>query len=535
MRVDYLVDFRLDALPVETADYIVVGSGIAGLYTAIKAAEHGKVILLTKKGLGDTNTDHAQGGIAAVFDQEEDSPELHKADTLAAGAGLCDLEAVEVLVTEGPERVKELIAMGADFDRTEGGHISLTREGAHSRRRILHARGDATGEEIQRTLTRQVKREQKIDRRENHFVVDLLVWDERCRGVLAYDEEDQLRCFLGKFVVLATGGGGRLYRNTTNPEVATGDGFAIAYRAGAAVMDMEFVQFHPTALMVPGAAFFLISEAVRGEGAYLRNHKGERFMIHYHPLAELAPRDVVARAIVQELLKSGEDHVYLDLRHLTPDRVRQRFPKITATCRRFGLDLATDLIPVAPAAHYFMGGIKTDINGATTLPGLYACGETACVGVHGANRLASNSLLDGLVFGGRIVEATRGQLETVVLPRDLPELELRRSEQVLSRPLPEMVEELQEIMWQHVGLVRTAAGLKAALARIEAGKKDLSGPLQGRDACQTANMYWTAGLVAQAALIRTESRGGHYRSDYPFTDDAHWLKRVVLKYDGGQE
>lgn len=535
MRVDYLVDFNLAALPVETADYIVVGSGIAGLYTAIKAAARGKVILLTKKGLGDTNTDHAQGGIAAVFDQEEDSPELHKADTLAAGAGLCDLEAVEVLVNEGPERVKELIAMGADFDRTEGGHISLTREGAHSRRRILHARGDATGEEIQRTLTRQVKEEDRIVLRENHFVIDLLTWDGRCQGVLAYDEQDRLCCFLGKFIVLATGGGGRLYRNTTNPEVATGDGIAIAYRAGAAVMDMEFVQFHPTALMAPGAGFFLVSEAVRGEGAYLRNHKGERFMIHYHPLAELAPRDVVARAIVQELNKSGEDHVFLDLRHLVPERVRQRFPKITATCRRFGLDLATDLIPVAPAAHYFMGGIKTDIDGATTLPGLFACGETACVGVHGANRLASNSLLDGLVFGGRIVGATADQLEQIQLPEQLPALVYQRQSKKTISDVGQLVAELQETMWQQVGLVRSAEGLNIAIEKIEAGKRELQGPLQGREACEAANMYWTAELVARAALLRTESRGGHFRSDYPVTDDGRWLKRVILKYNGGQE
>ncbi|HOV80298.1 MAG TPA: FAD-dependent oxidoreductase, partial [Bacillota bacterium] len=367
----YMLNFDTRELPQEEDEYIVLGSGIAGLYTSLTASQAGgSVTVLTKQTMMDTGTDKAQGGIAAALG-DTDSPALHREDTLVAGAGLCDAEAVAALVSEGPDRVKELIRLGAIFDCDNRG-LCLTREGAHSRRRILHASGDATGAEIQRVLTQRVKEDERIKVMENHYVVDLLVRENVCYGVLAFDRfERTLKVFRGKVVVLSTGGLGRLFEHNTNPEISTGDGIAIAFRAGAEVMDMEFIQFHPTVLNLPGAPRFLISEAVRGEGAYLRNSLGRRFMPGYHDLAELAPRDIVVRAILKEMAQTGSNKVFLDLTHLDPEVVKSRFPNITKTCAEFNLDITVDRIPVSPAAHYMMGGVKTNLVGETSIKGLY--------------------------------------------------------------------------------------------------------------------------------------------------------------------
>ena len=405
MTPRYLFSPELDRLPSLESDFLIVGSGIAGLFAAYKAGQLGSVLVVTKQRAEDSNTEMAQGGIAAAVD-ETDSPVQHLEDTLEAGAGLCDARAVEILVTEGPLRVMELVELGVRFDR-EGSAWDLGREGAHRRRRILHA-SDATGGEIARALIRECRSNPRITLREGCFLVDFLrsAPSGRCVGALMLDNQSGgFMVCRAPVVIVATGGAGQLYQNTTNPAVATGDGAAAAYRAGAELVDMEFVQFHPTALAMPNAPHFLISEAVRGEGALLRNVRGERFMPRYHQMADLAPRDVVTRAIVREMQETQADHVFLDISQLEPDRFQARFPNICSTCRQYGLDLDKGSIPVAPATHYIMGGIRTGADGETNIPGLYACGEAACNGVHGANRLASNSLLEGLVFGARAVTA----------------------------------------------------------------------------------------------------------------------------------
>jgi L-aspartate oxidase len=513
-------------MPQEEWEYVVIGSGIAGLYTAyIASRAERKAVVLTKHTILDSNTDKAQGGIAACLGAA-DSPELHLKDTLAAGAGLCDREAVSILVNEGPRRVEDLIELGARFDR-DNGQLVLGREGAHSRRRILHAAGDATGAEIQRVLTEQAYQNPSIDVRENHFVVDLLVKENTCYGVLAYDLTEQcLKVFWGRVVVLASGGVGQLYKHNTNPEVATGDGIAMAYRAGAEVMDMEFIQFHPTVLNLPGAPRFLISEAVRGEGAYLYNRHGERFMTRYHEMADLAPRDVVVQAILQEMMKTESEEVFLDLSHLSKKKIHQRFPTISRTCQVYGLNIEKDPIPVTPAAHYIMGGVKTSLYGETSIDGLYACGEVACQGVHGANRLASNSLLDGLVFGYRIVERAHRFLAgyrpsghgfsctQLAEPGNIDYEQLRTS--------------LRSTMERCVGPVRTFESLNEALAFF-AGLGGLA-KHQAADweEMEVRNMLQVAELITEAALMRTESRGGHYRLDFPAPSE-RWRRHIIFK------
>ncbi|MDA8234827.1 MAG: L-aspartate oxidase, partial [Clostridia bacterium] len=457
----YITNFDTQELPWRVCDYLVIGSGIAGLYSALKASAHGRVILLTKKKVADSNTEYAQGGIAAAID-EDDSPDLHLEDTMEAGAGLCNMEAVEVLVNEGPQRVKELIELGANFDRI-GNELALTREGAHSRRRILHARGDATGEEIRRALAAQIRQEALVEVKENCFVVDLLTIHNRCLGALVMDSEGRLEVYYSKVVILATGGAGQLYKNTTNPEVATGDGMAFAYRAGVELMDMEFVQFHPTALALDGAPSFLISEAVRGEGAVLRNGRGERFMTNYHPLAELAPRDIVTRAIIKEMESTGSSRTYLDLTHLDEGLVSRRFPNISATCARYGLDLAKEWISVAPSAHYMMGGVRTSLYGETNITGFYACGEAACLGVHGANRLASNSLLDGLVFGDRIIRRSLDYVKEQQEPQPV-DLHYDKLLSPLQLDTGEIKGRIQDLMWDKVGIIRSGEGIQQALS-----------------------------------------------------------------------
>lgn len=521
----YIVNFDSRELHQEDDEYIILGSGIAGLYTALAASRAGgSVTVLTKCDMMDTSTDKAQGGIAAALG-DSDSPALHREDTILAGAGLCDDEAVSALVNEGPKRVKELIDLGAIFDYDAHG-LALTREGAHSQRRILHASGDATGAEIQRVLTERVI-EKKIRVKENHYVVDLLVWDNTCYGVLAFDRDEHcLKIFRGKVVVLATGGLGRLFEFNTNPEIATGDGIAIAFRAGAEVMDMEFIQFHPTVLKLPGAPPFLISEAVRGEGAYLRNSEGRRFMPRYHDLQELAPRDIVVRAILKEMTRTGANKVYLDLTHLDPEVVKKRFPNITKTCATYGLDISVDLIPVAPAAHYMMGGVKTNLIGETSIKGLYACGEVACQGVHGANRLASNSLLDGLVFGGRIVDETRQFLKTYHPRR--PEFACDWLLEPVKVDFADLRKRLESIMSNKVGPVRSGQGLKDSLDFFDTWGYLGRHVAVGIEQMEVKNMLRVGELIAEAALARRESRGGHYRVDYP-DNSRRWQKHIIFR------
>lgn len=521
----YMLNFDSRVLPQEEDEYIVLGSGIAGLYTALAASgAGGSVTVLTKCSMMNTSTDKAQGGIAAALG-DSDSPALHREDTIVAGAGLCDDEAVSALVNEGPQRVKELINLGAVFDY-DGHGLAMTREGAHSQRRILHASGDATGAEIQRVLTERV-REKKIQVRENHFVVDLLVWNNTCYGVLAFDREmNSLKVYRGKVVVLATGGVGRLFEFNTNPEIATGDGIAIAFRAGAEIMDMEFIQFHPTVLHLLGAPPFLISEAVRGEGAYLRNSEGLRFMPRYHDLLELAPRDIVVRAILEEMARTGSKKVYLDLTHLDPEVISKRFPNITRTCSLYGLDIMVDPIPVAPAAHYMMGGVKTNLVGETSIKGLYACGEVACQGVHGANRLASNSLLDGLVFGGRIVEETRRFLKDYH-PRH-PEFACDWLLEPAKIDFVELRKKLEALMCAKVGPIRNRDGLKESLDFFDYWSCLNRHTVNDVEQMEVKNMLQVGELVAEAALSRRESRGGHYRVDYPDTH-RRWQKHIIFR------
>lgn len=528
----YITNFDTKKLPHRDTDYLVIGSGIAGLCTALKASAFAKVTVLTKKKLGDTNTERAQGGIAAAIHQA-DSPALHRADTLEAGAGLCSIAAVEVLVNEGPERVRELIDMGADFDRLDG-KLAFTREAAHSRRRILHA-GDRTGEKIQQTLAGYVLENKQTDFLEDHMVLDLLTRDNVCYGALVWNNQTkELFVYYAKVIVLASGGAGQVFANTTNPDVATGDGIALAFRAGAAVTDVEFVQFHPTALCLPGAPRFLISEAVRGEGAILRNIHGERFMPKYHPGAELASRDIVARAINSEMTATGATHVFLDLAPLAGEKVKLRFPTITKTCAQYGIDIASQMIPIAPAAHYMMGGVQTNLYGETSVKGLYACGESACQGVHGANRLASNSLLDGLVYGHRIVAHSK--------PLFAEKHENQHADFTNSELYPcnqgallGIKENVQRLMWEKVGIVRNGRNLTEATRELEQMENVLQYEACNPEDVETYNTLTVGRLIAQAALIRTESRGGHFRQDFVQRDDVHWKKHVVFQRNPGGE
>lgn len=514
--------------PVIKTDFLVIGGGIAGLFTALKASRYGEVTLLVKTNLTESNTGLAQGGIAAAV-HEEDSPFLHLEDTLQAGAGLCNIEAVDVLVREGPLRVKELMEMGASFDMKDGS-ISLTREGAHSKPRILHA-ADATGEAIRSALVKKCEENRDIKIRENIFLIDILADAEKkeAYGALVYDiKEGKNLIYAARAVIIATGGAGQLYKYTTNPRVATGDGMAAAFRAGCSLSDLEFIQFHPTVLFSQDNQRFLISEAVRGEGGVLFNHKGEAFMERYHPLRDLAPRDVVSRAILNEMIKEGTDYVYLDMR-LIPN-VKDRFPNIYRTLQEKGIDLTREMVPVSPAAHYTMGGILTDTEGQTGIYGLYACGETACTGVHGANRLASNSLLEGIVFGQRIVD----NAEEIMYRRQINIDEIMSScrDDMVFKPAARGIEPqeakklLQEVMWEKVGIIRNEAGLKDAHRRVNELYQNLVKGDNIIEYYEIINMLTVAHIVILAALWRKESRGGHYRSDYPERDDVKWLKHT---------
>jgi L-aspartate oxidase len=493
-------------------DFIVVGAGIAGLRAAISLAEHGDVLVVSKEQAIESNTHYAQGGIAVAMGGPEDVA-LHLQDTLRAGDGLVFEAAASVLVQEGPARVEELLAWGAAFDR-EHGQLMRTREGAHSLPRILHANGDATGAEIARALLQHARGVPRITLLEWATALDLIVQDGRVAGTTLLDKDGAWHAVSARAVLLASGGAGQVYSDTTNPSVATGDGIAMAARAGAEIADMEFYQFHPTAFYMPGAPRFLLSEALRGEGALLRNHKGERFMERYHPLAELAPRDVVARAIMREGTgdRPGETlPVYLDMRHLKDIDLDQRFPGIAAFLREHGLVLARDLVPVRPAAHYLMGGVRTDLHGRATLPGLYAAGEVACTGVHGANRLASNSLLEGLVFGARAGEAMLEMAQQSATPALAPPDE---RDDVTPERVQELREQLRDAMWLYAGLLRDENGLQTMRSILDGMRGKLPRG-NTREAAELRNLHGTAMLITQSALARKESRGAHARTDHP--------------------
>ena len=517
----------MQGVPAET-DFLVIGAGVAGLRAAIELAAAGRVVVLAKREVTDSATHLAQGGLAAAL-SDEDEISLHLQDTLNAGDGLCNLEAAKVLVGEGPERIEELIQWGTEFDR-QGTKLAFTREGAHSRDRILHAHGDSTGREILRALYAKAKTLKHISVFEFEFSTDLDVSNGRVSGIHLLSDRGEYEHLAASAVLLATGGLGQLYLNTTNPAVATGDGVAMALRAGAEVSDMEFVQFHPTALYLKKAPRFLLSEALRGEGAFLRNLEMHRFMSKYHPMGELAPRDVVARAIVHELevSRAKDPMVYLDLTHLHAEHVKKRFPRIYATCMEYNVDITTDLIPIRPAAHYAMGGVRTDLDGRTTVPGLYAAGEAAATGVHGANRLASNSLLEGLVYGARAGKIMRDELRPLSVR---PSTNQRAaSNGPVDAGSEETIAQIQHLMWQDVGIVRSGSGLKRALQQLEQIAPRIARP-HTRRACEAQNLHLTGRLVARCALAREESRGAHYRIDFPAHDDARFLKHSIVQGD----
>ncbi|WP_433176934.1 L-aspartate oxidase [Actinoallomurus sp. CA-150999] len=507
------------------ADIVVIGSGIAGLVTALRARTAGRVLLVTKALLDDGSTRWAQGGIAAAL-HPDDSPEEHLQDTLTAGVGLCDPEAVRVLVTEGPDAVRRLMELGAEFDRNDDGGIALAREGGHLKRRIAHAGGDATGAEISRALLAAAK-DQGIEVIEHALVLDLLMEGGRAAGVTLHvmgeGRRDGVGAVHARAVILATGGLGQVFQATTNPEVSTGDGVALALRAGAAVADLEFVQFHPTPLWLgPGAKGRqpLISEAVRGEGAFLIDERGDRFMVGRHPLADLAPRDVVAKGIMSMIWETGTQCAYLDGRNLGPRIWATRFPTILAACEEHGIDPVNEPIPVLPSAHFSSGGVRTDLWGRTSVPGLYACGEVACTGVHGANRLASNSLLEGLVYGQRIAEALPGDLAAAETPAvasgDLPEARLLD---------PSVHAEVQRIMTADVGVLRNGPGLERAAEEL-AALADRTTDKPCTEAWEATNLHTVASLIVAAARRREETRGSHWREDFPDADET-WRGHLV--------
>ncbi|HXY23543.1 MAG TPA: L-aspartate oxidase [Candidatus Acidoferrum sp.] len=520
------------------ADYAVVGSGIAGLRAAIELSAAGTVLVLAKSNLSDSATAWAQGGIAVAL-SDEDEIGLHEQDTIKAGDGLCRAEAVSLLVEEGPKYITQLIEWGTEFDRA-GTKLAFTREAAHSRSRILHAHGDSTGREISRALLARAHTIPHLHLRAHAFTTELIVERGGVTGLRFIDETDgSLHELRAGTVLLATGGLGQIYRETTNPDVATGDGMAIAYDAGAVLSDMEFVQFHPTALAIQGAPRFLLSEALRGEGAVLRNIGLERFMKRYHEAQELAPRDVVARAIVSEMQRTNSTHVYLDMTKKSEEFLKTRFPRIYETCLSYGLDLASDLAPVCPAAHYMMGGVKTDLWGRTSLPGLYAAGETAATGVHGANRLASNSLLEGLVFGARagqamMKDAPAGKRQPGALPGSpapLPgnsstaQKETAKAAEKKSAACVTLTK-IRDIMWREVGIMRSGKELTEAIKQLEALELPKSDK-PSRGSHELRNLHKLGLVMARAALAREESRGSHYRSDFPYRNDENFSKHSL--------
>ncbi|MEO2002540.1 MAG: L-aspartate oxidase, partial [Candidatus Poribacteria bacterium] len=502
----YLLPFDMATVRRVETDYLVIGSGNAGLRATIELSEHGRVVVLSKESPNEGSTFYAQGGIAVVMN-EGDSVELHVQDTLRAGARLCHPAVVEHLVAEGIERVQELLDWGANFDR-DGEDLKFGMEGAHRVRRVVH-RGDATGEETQNVLVSRALDHPNVEVMEHTLAVDFLTVDGVCRGVLACGRDGELVAIVAKATIVAAGGHGQVFGYTSNPPVATGDGIAMAFRAGAVVSDMEFVQFHPTTLRLEGAPRFLISEAVRGEGAHLLNSRGERFMIAYDDREELAPRDIVARAILNEMGRTGMPCVYLDITHMTADYLQERFPTIYRTCKQYGIEIDRDAIPVQAAAHFAMGGVRTDVTARTNIPGLFAAGEVACTGVHGANRLASNSLLEGLVFGRRAGVSARDYVADQGSPLpDVDGLSHAGQQEVDAPDVAGLRDALTHAMWDHVGVYRHGKTL-AEVVKAVAQLPTTVGP--GRNAIEYANMRLVGELIARAALERTESRGAHYR------------------------
>jgi L-aspartate oxidase len=517
-------------------DYAVVGSGIAGVRAAIELSQAGSVLVLAKSHLSESATAYAQGGIAVAL-SDEDEISLHEQDTINAGDGLCNAETVALLVEEGPKYITQLIEWGTEFDRA-GTKLAFTREAAHSRSRILHAHGDSSGREISRALLARAHTIPHLHLRPHAFTTSLILEKGHAVGVQFIDETDgSLHELRAGAVLLATGGLGQLYRETTNPEVATGDGIAIAYEAGAVIADMEFIQFHATALAIQGAPRFLLSEALRSEGAVLRNITLERFMKRYHEAQELAPRDVIVRAIISEMHRTNSKHVYLDMTGKSKEFFEKRFPRIYAACVNYGLDLASDVAPVSPAAHFSMGGVKTDIWGHTSIPGLYAAGEAGANGVHGANRLASNSLLEGLVFGARagiamIKDAPGSKKNVTHLPGALAPKTWNDSgkDHEKAKPKPAdaaALEKLREVMWKQVGILRSGKELKAAIGALD-GMAQQQIEKETRVEHEIRNLHMLGALVARSALAREESRGSHYRADFPYRDDEQFQKHSTI-------
>ena len=534
---------------IRETDFLVIGSGIAGLSFALKAAQYGTVAIITKKQKAESNTNYAQGGIASVV-SPDDSFDLHIQDTLMAGAGLCHRDAVELIVKNGPERLKELIEWGVKFSKREDGSLDLGKEGGHSKNRIVHA-ADLTGREVEHALLNAVMDHPEIQLYEDHVAIEILTEHhlgketERAAkiphtwGAYVLDvDKNRVDMFLAKIVLLATGGTGQVYLHTTNPSIATGDGIAIAYRAGAWVGNLEFMQFHPTALHYPGADYFLISEAVRGFGGILRNNKGEAFMEHYHPMKDLAPRDIVARAIDTELKKSGAPHVFLDVTHLDSQKVKERFPNIYEYCANLGLDITKKPIPVVPAAHYMCGGVVTDLRGRTSISGLYAAGEVACTGVHGANRLASNSLLEGLVFAHQAVLDAVKHLEIAEVPSTLPDW---KEEGIVNSDEWVLIShdrvEIQTVMWDYVGIVRSNLRLERAARRMGLLASEVEDFFKrtkvSENLLELRNLAAVARLIIGSARYRRESRGLHYTTDYPKRDDEFWKHDTFAHRDFG--
>jgi L-aspartate oxidase len=532
-------------------DYLCIGSGVAGLFWALKVAPYGKVAIVTKKSKIESNSNYAQGGIAAVTDKRQDRFELHVQDTLFAGDGLCHKDAVKVVVEEGPLRIQELIDLGVQFTtrpEKKGGGFDLGREGGHSRRRILHCQ-DLTGREVEHRLVDAVERHENIQVFEDHFAIDLITrskmsrWEKsvkmdgnECYGAYVLDElTGKVRTFTAPITTLSTGGLGKVYLYTSNPDIATGDGVAMAYRAGVKIGNMEFIQFHPTCLYHPEAKSFLISEALRGEGGVLRLEDGTPFMEKHHEMKDLAPRDVVARAIDFEMKKRGIKCVYLDMTHKGGDFLRRRFPNIYRNCKQYGIDMAEEPIPVVPAAHYACGGVVTDLYGQTSIRGLYSCGEVACTGLHGANRLASNSLLEALVFAHRAANHTvnAGKVKGVTFP-EIPEWDPGKATDIdESVVIAHNWEEIRRFMWNYVGIVRSDKRLERAKRRVDLLRAEINEYywdfVPTTAFLELRNIADVARMIILSAMSRKESRGLHYTLDYPLRDDEHWLRDTVLE------
>jgi L-aspartate oxidase len=518
-------------------DFLVIGSGVAGLSFALKVSAWGKVVVVTKREIEESNTKYAQGGIASVWSQE-DTFDAHIQDTLVAGDGLCHSDVVEIVVKNGPDRIRDLINWGVNFtlwekDKTK---YDLAREGGHSKRRIIHA-ADLTGEEVEKTLAKRVKRNGNITVYENFIAVNLIVRENECWGAYVLDiKKKVVHTFLAKATILATGGAGKVYLYTSNSDVATGDGIALAYRAGAKIANMEFMQFHPTCLYHPEAKSFLISEAVRGEGAILRLKDGRPFMHKYHPQKELAPRDIVARAIDHEMKERGDDYVLLDISHRSPKFIKKRFPHIYRKCRSFGFDMTKEPLPVVPAAHYICGGVLTDTNGRTSVRRLFAVGEVACSGLHGANRLASNSLLEALVFAERAGQEAKYIVEQEIFfppvsPWDIGHAVDSHEAVMVSHNW----DEIRRLMWNYVGIVRSNKRLERAKRRIELLQKEIQEYywdfIITSDLIELRNIAMVGQLIIESAIQRKESRGLHYNLDYPSKDDLHWKKDTIIQQE----